>query len=818
MPRTIAETVQELTLEEKVLLIEGSQSWHTHPIPRLGIPSITLTDGPHGVRLVSDTGGGFDIAVNAQSTAFPTSATVASSWNPDNQQRIGAALARECLGVGVHVLLGPGINIKRSPLCGRNFEYFSEDPLVSGAFGEAFVRGVQGGGVGISLKHFAANSNEEFRFVGDSIVDDRALREIYLRGFERVVKTAHPATVMCAYNRVNGTFASENETLLKGILRDEWGFDGLVMTDWGATHDRVAGVASGCDLDMPGDVPHNRRSVVAAVRSGALSEADLDLSVSRLLRLIERTAVRDDSVAMRVPHDPAEHARIAAEVAADSAVLLVNDGTLPLPSGSSAPELAIIGDLFERMRFQGAGSSLITPPEVVTPKDAFDARGVRYRFARGYRESTGDRDPALEAEAIDLASHVDTVLFFGGLTDLDESEGFDRSSMRLADNQMRLIQSLIETGAKVVFVLFAGAPVELPFADKLAAVLSMMLPGQSGGEAAAALLFGEVTPSGKLTESWVRSAEESSAAADYDKAVQARYLESIYVGYRYYDASHTPLRFPFGHGLSYTTFEYRDLDVVVRDGQVHVTATVRNAGQRDGAEVVQLYVRNNDGAVFKAEQELRAFTKVFIRAGEESTVELTFAIADLAYWDVVDKDWRLENGDYEVRLSASATDVRLSGPLSISTGVESRSPYPATVDRDYARPPIGVPGSFEDLVGRPIVLEVPPRRLALESRFTDARGTLLGRIIDNLISGLMRKDYRAALAEPESLERDAHVKNAYFLVRMMPFSSPRSLAMSSSGQFPYRVALGLDLIAQRKVLAGIATLLGLRSSIDRRCR
>lgn len=810
-----SDTLAAMTLAEKALLVEGRDSWFTHAIERVGIPSITITDGPHGVRLVSDIGGGFDIANNARSTAFPTSVTIASSWDPSLAHRMGEAIGRECIAAGVQVLLGPGINLQRSPRCGRNFEYFSEDPLLTAAFGAEFIRGVQSQGVGTSLKHFAANSNEEFRYVGDSLVDERALRELYLRAFERIVKDAAPTTVMCAYNRVNGTFASEHRELLTGILREEWGFDGLVMTDWGATADRVAGVAAGCDLDMPGGVEHNRWAIIAAVESGALSVADLDLAVMRVLQLIERTAepVRVDGV------DEAAHAALSAQIATASAVLLHNDGILPLTlehhADPATPELLVVGDLFDRMRFQGAGSSLITPTSIVSPRDAFDARGVRYRFARGYEAFAERADTRLLEAAVDGVGAGETVLFFGGLTDLEESEGFDRPDLAIAPPQVAVLRRLLDAGARVVLVLFAGAPVSIPFADELAAVLDLLLPGQHGGEAAAALLFGEAEPAGRLTQTWWHRAEDSSAAADFNAGIQARYLESVYVGYRFVESdraeSVAAVQYPFGFGLSTTTFEYRDLELDVRDGVVAVSVTVENTGGRDGTEVVQVYAARTAGEVFVPEQELRAFASVRIPAGGSERVVLTFALADLAYWDVADHDWRLENGPVQVRVGASSLDIRCRAGFSVETGVPSRSPYPAEVDADYARPPRGVPASFPELLGRPIVPEHAPRRLAMESRFIDARRSLLGRIIDGLIVGRMRTEYRKALALPDSVERDALVKNAHFLVRMMPFTSPRSLAQSSSGLFPYPLAVGLDLIAAGHPIRGIATIIGRRS-------
>lgn len=791
----------DLTIEEKALLLEGVEAWKTHAIPRLGGRSLFLTDGPHGLRKVREAGGGFSVADNVHSTAFPTAVTLASSWNPDNAHQMGVAIARECVAEKVDLLLGPGINIKRSPLCGRNFEYFSEDPLVSGAFGAAFVRGVQSQGVGTSVKHFAVNSNEDYRFVGDSVVDERALREIYLRAFERVVKDARPTTVMTSYNRVNGVYASENHELLTQFLRDEWGFDGAVMTDWGGTRDRVAAVMAGCDLDMPGEVPHNRRSIIAATRNGTLPASVLDQAVERMLVLQDRCV----PVAGERGYDPAEHARLSARIAADGAVLLANDGTLPL-SASGVDRLLVVGEMFERMRFQGAGSSLINPPEVITPQDAFDARDISYTYAKGYRAMYTEPDPALEREALDAASDMDTVLFFGGLTDLEESEGFDRETMALGENQVRLLEGLVSRGKKVVLVLFAGAPVEPPFADDLAAILNMYLPGMHGGEATASLLFGEMSPSGKTTESWPLTVAGSSCFADFGHGAVAKYYESIYVGYRYYDKAGTTLRYPFGHGLSYTTFDYRDLHVSQADGTVTATLTVANTGTRDGSEVVQLYVGNNRGQVFKADKELRAFTKVFVPAGGSATAELTFALDDLAYWDIRDRGWVLEEGDYEVIVAASASDIRLRSPLAVD-GRPSSSPYPADVDRAYAQPPATIPAAFPRLLGRTIVDPKAGNGPAMERRLIDARGTLLGRLIYRGVLATVRKDYDAALAMPDSLERDTRVKNTHFLVRMMPFNSLRAMAMSSAGRFPYEVAAGIDRIAAGHPIQGLRIIL-----------
>jgi beta-glucosidase len=790
-----------LSLEEKVLLLEGVDSWQTNAVERLGIRSLFLTDGPHGVRKVAGDSGAFGLTQSAPSSAFPTSATMANTWDPELAHRMGAAIARECRALGVDVLLAPGVNIKRNPLCGRNFEYYSEDPLISGAFGTAFVQGVQSEGVGTSVKHLAANSNEDFRFVGDSLVDERALREIYLRAFERVVCDASPYTVMCAYNALNGTFCSDNRELLTGILRDEWGFDGVVMSDWGATHDRIASITAGCDLDMPGQVEHNRAQLVDGLHDGRIAPGVLDEAVRRVLRLVEKCTAETTRV-----DEESDPVALATEIATAGAVLLSNDGTLPL--GRAAGRLVVVGEMFERMRFQGAGSSLISPPQVVSPKTAFDERGITYTYARGYRSLQPARDPELEDAAVAAARSGDTVLFFGGLTDLEESEGFDRGHMRLGENQTALLGRLLATGAKVVLVLYAGAPVELPFIGDLAAVLDMYLPGMNGGDATAALLFGERNPSGKLTESWPLTAADASSYADFDRGRTARYYESVYVGYRYYDAAGTTLRFPFGHGLSYTDFEYDDVEVQVVDGRVHVGATIANIADRDGAEVVQVYVRKNRSQVFKPDKELRAFTKVTLGRGERRTVSLSFELADLAYWDVAAHEWVLEHGTYEVLVAASASDIRLRTPLVVDQGQPSRSPYPREVDEAYATPPATVPDAFAALLGQDVAAPAPGRRLELEARLFDARRSPLGAVFLAAVTATVSRDLRKAERLPDSLERDARVKNTHFLLRMMPNMSLRSMVMASSGAFPHKVAEGLVDLAAWHPLRALRRILG----------
>lgn len=791
--------VKEPTIEEKAALLEGVDSWNTNAVPRLEIPALFLTDGPHGLRKVRRANGGFGLADNEHSTAFPTSAAVASSWNTENAYRMGKAIAEECLASGVDVLLAPGVNIKRSPLCGRNFEYYSEDPLLSGAFGSAFVCGVQSKGVGCSVKHFAANSNENYRFVGDSVVDERALREIYLRAFERIVKGAKPYTVMCSYNRLNGVFASENKWLLTELLRDEWGFEGLVMTDWGATGNRVRGVLAGCDLDMPGGVWHNRKSIIEATKNGTLPMEVLDCAVKRVLALVENCS---DGKSVK-SYEAEEHAKLSCEIAKDSAVLLKNDGVLPLTGGE---KLLVVGEMFEKMRYQGAGSSLINPPKAITPKDAFDHRGIAYTYEKGFRCFYSGREARLESAALAAAKNADTILFFGGLSDFEESEGFDRQHMRMGENQTVLLNALLATGKKVVLVLFSGAPVELPCLSGLSALLDMYLPGMYGGEATAALLYGEISPSGKLAESWPERVEDTSCFADYDRGPVSQYYESIYVGYRYYDKAKTKLLFPFGHGLSYTSFKYTDLNVFEENGRISVTADISNTGDRDGSEIVQLYVKNNDSKVFKAEKELRAYTKVFLKAGESKTVTMAFDQSDLSYWNVKTHGWVLENGTYEICLAASAKDIRLTAPLYITDAMDRESPYSDEVSAAYEKPPRTISPCFEQFLGRTIPV-TRVKSLTLESSLAEFKSSLIGWIFYQAVMNTVQKGYKKALRMPDSLERDTRLKNSYFAIRMMPYNSIRSMCMSSSGQFTYPTAIGLVKMVNGHLIQGLKILL-----------
>jgi len=575
----VKKILSEMTVNEKAALVAGTDFMYTNPIPRLGVPSIRMSDGPHGLRVQVESGDN-GISESLPATSFPTAATTASGWDPENLRKMGEAIGDECRSYGVHILLGPGVNIKRNPLCGRNFEYFSEDPYLSGVLGAAMVEGVQSKGVGACIKHFALNNSEKYRFMGNSVASENTARRLYLRQFEYIVKHAKPAAVMCAYNQINGTFCSENKWLLTDVLRKEWGYNGLVMTDWGAMRDRIAAIRAGLDLEMPGDTAYCRRQILDGVENGSLDVADLDRAAENVLDFVNKYARPGDAS----PIDFDAHHALAAEIAADSAVLMKNDGALPL---NRSEKLHICGEMFRHMRYQGAGSSMINPARLTTPEDAFKVHGIE-------NYSVGD---------------CDKIVVFAGLTEVCESEGCDRENMRLPDDQLALIDEMCQTGKPVVVVLFGGSPVEIPFDDKVSAILNMYLPGQNGGTAVYELLFGEKNPSGKLAETWPIKYEDVPCADTFGKGINEIYGEGTDVGYRYFNNHKIPVRYPFGHGLSYTTFSESKW---VKDGNAY-TKTVTNKGDRYGADVAMLFI---DG-------ELAGFEKVRLAPGESKTVTIT---------------------------------------------------------------------------------------------------------------------------------------------------------------------------------------------------
>jgi beta-glucosidase len=696
-PLDVAALLTELTLAEKAALCTGADFWNSTEVRRgdtVLVPAVMLTDGPHGVRKQAEDADHVDLVVSVPATCFPTAAALGSSWDPALVERVGVALGEEARAEQVAVLLGPGVNIKRSPLCGRNFEYFSEDPLISGVLGAALVRGIQSQGVAGSVKHFAVNNQETDRMRVSAEVDPRALREIYLAAFERIITEADPWTVMCSYNRINGVYASENRWLLSDLLRDEWGYRGLVMSDWGAVRDRVASLAAGLDLQMPGGGSRPVDAVIHAVESGRLDPAVLDRSVGRLIELLNRTlpAVSQDG-----DYDVAAHHALAREVAADCAVLLKNDGGLLPLDPASAGSIAVIGELARTPRYQGAGSSLVSPTRLdvaLTEIERLAGTGNTVSFAAGYPiDETGDAQ-ALLAEAVVAAQGADTVLLFVGLPPIAEAEGFDREHIDLPADQLALIDAVAAYNDRVVVVLSNGSAVAVDaWQDQVPAVLEGWLLGQAGGGAIADLLFGRAEPSGRLTETIPRRLADTPSYLNFPgEQGQVRYGEGLFVGYRYYDAKQLEVSYPFGHGLSYTSFSYADLRTAVSGAgdelAVDVSVRIANTGQRDGKEVVQVYVGQPGSYLQRPPRELKGFAKVALAAGQSTEVTIRLTARDFRYFHPGKDRWVLQGGEFTIAVGASSRDLRLRATV--------------TLDGEYVGPELTADAAFEDWLADPV--------------------------------------------------------------------------------------------------------------------
>ena len=680
----VKKLVNELTLEEKASLCSGADFWHTEAIDRLNIPAAMVSDGPHGIRKQENLADHMGVAESIKAIGFPTASAMACSFDRDLLHKVGDALGEECVAEDLAVLLGPGINMKRSPICGRNFEYYSEDPVVAGELGAAFVNGVQEHGVGTSLKHFAANNQEWRRMSISAEIDERTLREIYLAAFETVVKKAQPWTIMCSYNRINGVYSCENDWLLNKVLRDEWGFEGLVMTDWGAMDERVPSLKAGLDLEMPDCHGETDKLIVKAVQSGELEESVLDTAVERILTMVDKylTARKDiDPASMVHPlpssvergYDVAAHHALARTTAEQSAVLLKNEDILPLQKDK---KIAFIGEFAKVPRIQGGGSSHINNTSI---ESALDAAGDSVSYAQGFHIDEETTDETLLQEAITLAKESDVAVIFAGLPDSFESEGFDRTHLNMPANQNELIARISEVQPNVVVVLHSGSPIAMPWLDKVAGVLQMYLAGQASGGAAVNLLFGDATPCGKLAETFPLHLEDNPSYLNFPgNREKVCYQEGVFIGYRYYDKKKMDVLFPFGYGLSYTDFTYSnmkvtvngknatDVDVIKETDEIIVSADITNTGNCDGAEIVQLYIKNPVVYEIRPEKELRDFAKVFLKAGETKTVTFTLNARAFSYYETRIHDWYAESGDYEILLASSSRDIRLQDTVSIT--------------------------------------------------------------------------------------------------------------------------------------------------------
>lgn len=680
----VKKLVNELTLEEKASLCSGADFWHTKAIDRLNIPAAMVSDGPHGIRKQESLADHMGVAESIKAIGFPTASAMACSFDRDLLHKVGDALGEECVAEDLAVLLGPGINMKRSPICGRNFEYYSEDPVVAGELGAAFVNGVQEHGVGTSLKHFAANNQEWRRMSISAEIDERTLREIYLAAFETVVKKAQPWTIMCSYNRINGVYSCENDWLLNKVLRDEWGFEGLVMTDWGAMDERVPSLKAGLDLEMPDCHGETDKLIVKAVQSGELEESVLDTAVERILTMVDkyltaRKGIDPASMVHPLPssvergYDVAAHHALARTTAEQSAVLLKNEDILPLQKDK---KIAFIGEFAKVPRIQGGGSSHINNTWI---ESALDAVGDSVSYAQGFHIDEETTDETLLQEAITLAKESDVAVIFAGLPDSFESEGFDRTHLNMPANQNELIARISEVQPNVVVVLHSGSPIAMPWLDKVAGVLQMYLAGQASGGAAVNLLFGDATPCGKLAETFPLHLEDNPSYLNFPgNREKVCYQEGVFIGYRYYDKKKMDVLFPFGYGLSYTDFTYSnmkvtvngknatDVDVIKETDEIVVSADITNTGNCDGAEIVQLYIKNPVVYEIRPEKELRDFAKVFLKAGETKTVTFTLNARAFSYYETRIHDWYAESGDYEILLASSSRDIRLQDTVSIT--------------------------------------------------------------------------------------------------------------------------------------------------------
>lgn len=676
MDKDIGRLISQMTLEEKAAMLSGSDFWHTPAVERLGIPSILMTDGPHGLRKETGVPG-----KSYPATCFPTGSALACSWDRELMTRLGQALADECRSQGVSIVLGPAANIKRSPLCGRNFEYYSEDPYLSSQIAAAYIKGVQSKGVGTSLKHFAANNKETDRMTTETVVDERTLREIYLASFETAVKEAKPWTIMCAYNKLNGEFCSENKRLLSDILRDEWGFDGVVVSDWGAVNERDDGMLAGLDLEMPSSNGLGTQKIINAVKSGKISAEALDRAVGRVLSLVLKCVEEKNSFSDEKPFTEAEHHTLAREIASQCMVLLKNNGTLPLKKSG---RLAVIGRFAKKPRYQGGGSSHINPTMLDIPFDEIkkSAPMLNVFYADGYNlDDDSVADSELIAEAVKTAQSADVAVIFAGLPDSYESEGYDRRHMRIPDGQNALIEAVSKAQKNTVVVLYNGSPVEMPWIDSVSAVLEGYLCGQASGGATADILFGDVNPSGKLAETFPKKLNDNPSYLNFpgERPDYVEYREGVFVGYRYYEKKEIAPLFPFGHGLSYTTFEYRGIKTdktEITDGDtLTVQVTVANTGKMAGKETVELYVRDVESSVMRPYKELRGFEKVELEPGEEKTVSFTLSKRDFAYYDVERHGFEAESGAFEILAGGSSADTPLCQTVIYRSGKAERHKY-----------------------------------------------------------------------------------------------------------------------------------------------
>lgn len=797
--RKYKDIIERMRLEDKVAFCSGADNWRTKPLEEYGIPSIWMADGPHGLRKQPDGSDEPGVGKSIPSTCFPTACALACSWDRDLLFEVGEAIGEEALQEKVSIVLGPGVNIKRNPLCGRNFEYYSEDPFLSGMLAQHWIKGVQSKDVDVCIKHFTANNQENLRMQSDSIIDERTLREIYLTAFEIAIKGVQPKTIMCAYNLLNGTHCSDHTRLLRKILRDEWGFDGIVITDWGAMNDRVQAFKAGLDLEMPGGVSFFDQSVLEAVWNGELSEEYIDACVERLLGIVfdgHAKLVEDFA------YDVKAHHRLARKVAAQSAVLLKNeDNILPL---DKATRIAVIGSLAKHPRYQGAGSSFINPTILENVLDGFEKYSVDHTYFPGY-ELSGEYKEELIAEAVAGAKISDVALVFVGLTEELESEGFDKQDMNIPQVHNDLVEAVTAINPNTIVIIAGGASIIMPWLSKVKAVLHMYLAGQAGGLAVADLLLGEANPCGKLAETYPLVYDNVPSADIYeDGGKQAQYQEGLYVGYRYFDTAKVDVAFPFGYGLSYTEFEYSDLSLskksIKAGEELIIKATVRNSGKVAGAEIVQVYIKDLSKHVYRPDTELKDFAKIFLEPGEKKQVAFKLNKRSFAIYDPRGQDWIVPNGEYAVCIAASSRDIRLQESVRVQ-GVKVKQEKDA-IPEWYAAPR-GKPSQsdFEKLLGRKIETkkDIQKGDYTLDCSLMEMNDSFIIRQVIRYVEKSVADRYGGA---------DYSNPNFLMAVNMAVGIPLRSLVLLSEGDMPANIAQGLVHIANGQPLRGLRSILG----------
>lgn len=806
------EIVKKMTLEQKAAFVSGYDYWTLEECKELGLPKIMVTDGPHGLRKKKEdkkSSDGIGLGNSVPSTCFPPAATSSCSWDLNLLNMAGNAMAQEALKERVSVLLGPGTNIKRSPVCGRNFEYFSEDPYLAGKLSASYVNGVQANGIGTSLKHFAVNSQEAFRMVINEVVDVRALHEIYFPAFEICVKEAQPWTIMNSYNRINGVYASQNGWMQNEVARGKWGYEGLFLTDWGSSVDRIPGLYNGTDLEMPSSGTYNTEKIVAAVKDGSLDEAVLDERVGKVVELIMKS--KPVLAEAHTCDMQAQHA-IAQKVAEGSMVLLKNnDAVLPLKAGQ---KVAVIGEMAKAPRFQGAGSSVINPTQIVNAYDELVKLGVDVTYAQGYDKSKDAIDNAMVAQAVEAAKSADVALVFVGLTEEFEGEGYDRDNIEMPNCHNHLVSEIAKANANTVVVLAGGSVINIPWINEVKALLNSGLGGQAGGAAVANILTGVVNPSGKTSETYPLSFEQNPTFGNYPGGpVTSEHRESVYIGYRYYDKAGLDVLFPFGYGLSYTTFEYSDLKVsanAIKDTDtLTVSFKIKNTGAVDGAEVAQLYVADKESTIFRPVKELRAFDKVFLKAGEEKEISFELSKRAFAFFNVNIDDWMVETGEFDILVGASSRDIKLCATVTVEGTVDAVIPDYRDIAPAYYS--ADVKGFTRDQFAAIYGKELPnpefdtTKEIDIYCCLNDARHTKWGGRICRLIEWIMSKMGSAENGDGKMLAAMAtQIPVRNFMAMSMGVMSPNMLKgllmILNDGQSS---AKGLG-----KILAGIPSAIG----------